>query len=339
MLTERKMRIKKLQDILKGYVITYVTADTFPALSSIDDDDLVPLALCLKILSQKQKGKINALYLFIYTRGGRAETARRIVDLLDEYANGFHVIVPYRCHSTGTHIALAAKSIITTPLSELSGVLGSPEPISEASIPLFFEPAIHGRYLPPANVLSSHIVAEIPKDKEHTTLLLRLAGFREWYERLSNLTRELVARHGCRDEDRLKIIEFFSRASHTDLISREMAKKVGLNIIDADATLEQAIMSLYDSYAQELCLNSSLSIINGGKMGQPNYLNLLDLPQRVLATEVGLPEKGFTMLSKRLPKLSYIECVEEGYVKIGFCKRADGLCIGSWVPVIEVEEA
>lgn len=60
--------------------------------------------------------------LCLYTRGGDTNAVWPIASLLREFDPDFQVLVPFRCHSAGTLLALASKMIIMTELSELSPI-------------------------------------------------------------------------------------------------------------------------------------------------------------------------------------------------------------------------
>ena len=62
------------------------------------------------------------LDLLVYTRGGDINSVWPIVSLLREFDLDFEVLVPFRCHSAGTLLALGAKKIVLTPLAELSPI-------------------------------------------------------------------------------------------------------------------------------------------------------------------------------------------------------------------------
>lgn len=64
-------------------------------------------------------GKVDVC---IYTRGGDTNAVWPIASLLREFDPDFEVLVPFRCHSGGTLLALAAKRIILGPMSELSPI-------------------------------------------------------------------------------------------------------------------------------------------------------------------------------------------------------------------------
>lgn len=60
--------------------------------------------------------------LCVYTRGGDTNAVWPIVSLLREFDPDFDVLVPFRCHSAGTLLALGSKQIVMTPLAELSPI-------------------------------------------------------------------------------------------------------------------------------------------------------------------------------------------------------------------------
>lgn len=64
-------------------------------------------------------GKVD---LCLYTRGGDVNAVWPIAGLLREFDPDFEVLVPFRCHSGGTLLALGAKKIVMTPLAELSPI-------------------------------------------------------------------------------------------------------------------------------------------------------------------------------------------------------------------------
>jgi hypothetical protein len=67
-------------------------------------------------------GKSTGIDLCLYTRGGDTNAVWPIVSLIREFDPDFEVLVPFRCHSAGTMLALGAKRVIMSPLSELSPI-------------------------------------------------------------------------------------------------------------------------------------------------------------------------------------------------------------------------
>lgn len=64
----------------------------------------------------------RGLDVFLYTRGGKTNAVWPLVSLLREFDPSFEVLVPYRCHSSGTLVALGAKAIHMGRLAELSPI-------------------------------------------------------------------------------------------------------------------------------------------------------------------------------------------------------------------------
>lgn len=77
-----------------------------------------PLFRVLKETAVEGKG----IDLLIYTRGGDTNAVWPIVCLLREFDADFEVLVPFRCHSSGTLLALGARQIWMGPLAELSPI-------------------------------------------------------------------------------------------------------------------------------------------------------------------------------------------------------------------------
>ena len=72
--------------------------------------------------------------LFLYTRGGDTNSVWPLVGLIREFDPQFQVLAPFRCHSAGTLLCLAATQIVLTPISELSPI--DPTSIEKSSIDL-----------------------------------------------------------------------------------------------------------------------------------------------------------------------------------------------------------
>jgi len=60
--------------------------------------------------------------LCLYTRGGDTNAVWPIVSIIREFDPDFEVLVPFRAHSAGTLLAMAARRIVLAPLSELSPI-------------------------------------------------------------------------------------------------------------------------------------------------------------------------------------------------------------------------
>ena len=64
----------------------------------------------------------TGLDLLLYTRGGETNAVWPTVSIIREFDPDFEVLVPFRCHSAGTLLALGARRIVMAPLAELSPI-------------------------------------------------------------------------------------------------------------------------------------------------------------------------------------------------------------------------
>lgn len=106
--------IKQIQAIRQSKVITYYTHES---IAQIADGAMPTLFRHLKKVGPQEK-----IDLWVHTRGGQTVTAWRVVQILREFGRQFGVLVPYRAHSAGTHIAMGADEIMMGPFSELGPV-------------------------------------------------------------------------------------------------------------------------------------------------------------------------------------------------------------------------
>lgn len=70
----------------------------------------------------KESPTDRGIDVYLYTRGGDTNSVWPIACLLREFDPDFQVLVPFRAHSAGTMLALAAKKIVMTSLGELSAI-------------------------------------------------------------------------------------------------------------------------------------------------------------------------------------------------------------------------
>ncbi|MYB06445.1 MAG: hypothetical protein F4Y24_08830 [Gemmatimonadetes bacterium] len=70
----------------------------------------------------KESDSLEGIDLLLYTRGGDTNAVWPLVSLVREFDPDFEVLVPFRCHSSGTLVVLGANRVILTNLSELSPI-------------------------------------------------------------------------------------------------------------------------------------------------------------------------------------------------------------------------
>jgi hypothetical protein len=201
--------------------------------------------------------------LFLYTRGGEVDAVWPIVNLLREFDADFEVLVPFRCHSSGTLLALGARRIVLTELSELSpvdpSVANSFNPTDSKGKPL-------GIAVEDVQQYRSYVAAqlELPKklsgrslsvmsdflqrlvDRTHP---LAIGNAYRVSQQIKQLATELLALHTKGDTE--KIVEKFTTRfySHMHAIPRREAKAIlGDKIEFADESLTSSLDRLLRSY-------------------------------------------------------------------------------------------
>jgi hypothetical protein len=88
----------------------------------VNTDFKFDLKECLYRVLKESKIESKGVDIFLYTRGGDTNAVWPIVSLIREFDPEFEVLIPYRAHSAGTLLSLAAKVIHMTRLAELSPV-------------------------------------------------------------------------------------------------------------------------------------------------------------------------------------------------------------------------
>lgn len=112
-----KTLLEALENERKSRVITLELTDFLPVNPMLAGDVALQLeGLILEV------GKVERLSLVLRSTGGMAEIPWRIVTLFRNFCDELEVIVPRSAMSGATHIAIAADSLVMTPLSFLGSV-------------------------------------------------------------------------------------------------------------------------------------------------------------------------------------------------------------------------
>jgi len=212
-------------------------------------------------------GKQGCLDLVLFTRGGDTEVPWRIVSLIREFCNKFSVLVPSRAASSGTLLALGADEIVMTPL----GVLGPIDPSrthpllprregAEEAEPISVQDMRHAMNFilntaKPNNemVYTPDAMAQIVTslfDKIHP---LAIGAIEQSYALSKLIGTRCLGTHLDPVKDKTKIEDIVNRLcddykSHAYPICRKEAREIGLNVIDADAQVDAALMKLVKFY-------------------------------------------------------------------------------------------
>ncbi|MGI9338479.1 MAG: SDH family Clp fold serine proteinase [Gammaproteobacteria bacterium] len=214
---------------------------------------------------------VEKITLFLYTRGGDTLAAWSLANLLRLFCNELEVVVPSKCHSAGTLMALGTDRIvmtkqamlgpidpsITTPLNPK--VDDNPNSPARASVSV---EAIKGYIQLTKEELGikddeslAKILAAL-SDKVHPLVLgqvIRTSG-------QIKMLAERLLRYQVKDEkQRKKIVGFLSTetGSHDYTINRREALGLGLNIEKPDEKLYLLIKQIYEDIREELCLTEA----------------------------------------------------------------------------------
>jgi hypothetical protein len=272
---ERKKIILELQKERKSKIICYVTADR-NQLGAVMGSDTIPLFF--DHLSAIKKSEF--IDIFIYTRGGYTLTPNRLVYLFREFCNKLGVMIPFRCHSAGTTLALGANEIIMGPMAELGPVDPSvandfnptieekdkdkkkrePIAISVEDVTNYFQ-LIRDKLSDDPLVLSESVKSLT--EKIHP---LALGNVHRQYLLIRTMSKRLLLLHmkGKEEEDKVdKIVDFLSQKLyfHGYEIPRYEAKEiVGLNVVYPSPQIEKLMWELYLNYKEALLLGEEINI-------------------------------------------------------------------------------
>ena len=224
-------------------------------------------------------GRQERIDLVLYTLGGDVMAGFRVVHLIREYCTAeFNVVVPFRCQSTGTLIALGADKIIMLPEGQLSPVDPSINGPYNPMIPGM--PIQPGAPLPALPVSVEEVVSYISLAKEvsglqgeeslsrvfeRLTADVRPLALGQVYRartQIRMLSRKLLQTHMDSENPAIdSIVETLTEKlySHDYLISRREARTIGLKVEDASAEVEAAVGTLYDEYEKDLQLREAFN--------------------------------------------------------------------------------
>jgi hypothetical protein len=266
---EQRSELLQTLEVARGRrVISLVLGDRPGGLETRIAPDLVPIVASHLRAIGPQKG----LDLVLYSTGGDIMAGYRLVSLLREYCEELTVLVPFKCQSTATLISLGANEIIMLPEGQLSPVDPSITGPYNPPIPgVPFQPGMAAPVLP---VSVEEVMSYVLLAKE---VGVSDAGIASVFDRLTSDVRPLALGQVYRARTQIRMLsrrllqdhlpsektdhidEIVTTLaeklySHDYLISRREAKSIGLNVTDATGDVEQALVALMSTYAQDLSL-------------------------------------------------------------------------------------
>lgn len=217
-------------------------------------------------------GRSGKIDLFLYTRGGDVNAVWPIVSLLREFDPEFEVLVPFRCHSGGTLVALGAKRIVVGPLSELSpidpstgnqfnpvdpGNAANRLAISVEDVKSYRE-FIATQFVKAAEDVTPETLA--PFLEKLTTVVhpLALGNVHRVHQQIKQLAEALLKLHPVEDRDIEQIIRKMTAGffSHVHMITRHEAQHIlgPEQIVFASDDLADAMDALLGQHKKDFAL-------------------------------------------------------------------------------------
>ena len=266
MFQERSPQITELEKLRNSVIITYATSDRSGVETQIAEDILAIFSDHLDLI-----GDVEKISLFLYTRGGSTLTAWSLVNLIRNFCKNFEVIVPSKCHSSGTIICLGANNVLMTKQATLG-------PIDPSTNGLFNPFVEHNnqRVKAPLSVEHVNSFTELIKKEFNITdqtalsnIIINLSNqihpialgeiFRSKTQ-IQMIAKKLLNKQGITgDEEVTKIINFLcsESGSHDYTIYRNEAKEeLGLNIEKPDQTQYELINKIFKDIETELELRN-----------------------------------------------------------------------------------
>ncbi len=265
MYVNRKAMYQELEQARNSKVLVYVTGDR-PGLETRIASEVYDL-----FVNQLDKiGITNKISLYLYTRGGDTLAAWSIINLIKQFADEIEVIVPSKCHSAGTLMALGANNIIMTKQATLGPIDPSindplnpqiPGAAPDAKVPVsvedikgFIELAVEECKMTGPEHLKD--VMSILSNNVHPLVLGRVFRAKS---QIQMLATKLIKEH-IEDESIVeRIVKFLcsESGSHDYTIHRREARNsLGMLVEKPDDVLYAKIKNIYDDIENELALTS-----------------------------------------------------------------------------------
>jgi hypothetical protein len=255
--------IKKIEKVRDSRLITYITGDRQPFATQIAEDAVPVFNRHLENIGYQKK-----ISIFIYTRGGDMVTPLRLVKLIRSYCNEFEILIPYRCHSAGTLIALGTDKIVMGKLGELSPVdpttthpYNPQNPfIPQQVLPISVEDL--NSYFLLAREMAKVKEEEMDKifanlvEKIHPLSLGNAYRALRMGKMIAEKLLEMPKTKKLSKEEIKKIVEEVTSriCIHGYPITRDEAESLGLPIEKAEGELEKDLWNLYEIYRKEMKL-------------------------------------------------------------------------------------
>jgi len=264
MYEQRKALYRNLEEMRDSKVLTYVTGDR-PGLETQISSE----AFDLFVNQLDLIGDVPKISLFIYTRGGDTLAAWSLINLVRMFCKELEIIIPSKCHSSGTLMSLGANKIVMTKQATLGPIDPSLNGPLNPQVMVNNQPQSYSvsvedvkGYIAVAKeefgindgVGLSQILQSL-SEKVHP---LVLGNVYRAQSQIQMLARKLLTNQVNDQNSAEKIISFLcsESGSHDYTINRtEAMRDLGLNIEAPDQELYELIKLIYSDIKEELKLS------------------------------------------------------------------------------------
>lgn len=266
---ERVGLIKKIEELRKSRIIIYFCGDRPLASTRIAEDAIRPMYEHLRRI-RESPAEPRKLDLYLYSRGGEMETPWKIVTMLREFCDEFHVVIPYKAYSAATMLALGADKIWMTNKAELSpidpalqleGIPERPSPLLLREIGVE-DVASYVTFLRQRAGLTDQaaLAGAIGTLAQSLTPTL-LGRVERTYNHIRLVARKLLAlcQPPLEDTRVTSVVEALTEKTyvHGHGIGRKEAKQIGLQVESLNDEVADLVWKLYEDYEKELKLDTS----------------------------------------------------------------------------------
>jgi len=241
--------LKKIQKLDKSKVFSLI----YPAGISIEQSDVDDAYDCIKTL-----GLTDRIDLILYSYGGDADAAYKLITVLREFCKELVGIIPSEAKSAATLMALGADKILMGPLSELGPI----DPI--VSHPMFPRMGVPARAV--LKFIEEHatVLSEIPTVKELPLVPVDPVhvGFcRMAIDSAREYAEILLKKYNLKGQSTTKVKTVVDKLvgggaeaymSHTFVIDFAEAQNLGLTVEKMSDELHTLVWELYRSYKADL---------------------------------------------------------------------------------------
>jgi hypothetical protein len=265
MWSDRRKLIAAIEGKRRSRLICFLTSDRLNATAIIAKD-----ALPYVFNQLTEIGEVKRLDLLVFTAGGDTLAAFGLARILREFAKWVGILVPNRCLSAGTLLALGANEILMTRAGTLSPidpsittmlnpVVEGPMPGGRQPLPVSVESVAGFKSLIEKDwgIRNEQMLAqvfEILAEKVHPLALGDVYRSRQQIERLA---QQLMKTHRRDKKQIQKVISTLTRGlgSHDYPIHRTEARELlGKQVARDNPELEKLVWDLYQDYAKEMNL-------------------------------------------------------------------------------------